>query len=267
MTYIDLSICSFMWPSEKEKQNKTCHLPPESFYYRNNILSLKCRKDITLAKDSVLCEIHLAEWTSPGRGHVTVVWGGRLCGETGSWLGISARDRAAWPALTRSHPLPAGELCLPDAALPPTAHHPHLLPVRSSPLPGLLARMGRSSSPILLKGSVPLDKHAFQIITKSAYFSLHSCSWDSLEPKDITESFSREQTREGLAFPGNLVGLGCFYHLSQRNVKKKTYPIQKHLLLSDHQHFPCVNHLMQRGWLLDAQRIKLPEELSTALGG
>lgn len=176
VTYIDLSICSFMWPSEKEKQNKTCHLPPESFYYRNNILSLKCRKDITLAKDSVLHEIHVAEWTSPRRGHVTVVWGGCLCGQTGSWLGISAQDRAAWPALTRSHLLPAGDLCSPNAALPPTAHHPHLLPVRSSPLPGLLARMGRSSSPILLKGSVPLDKHAFQNITKSAYFCLHSCS-------------------------------------------------------------------------------------------
>lgn len=71
-----------------------------------------------------------------------------------------------------------------------------------------------------LKDPYPLTSMPSKILLSQHIFASTAVAETVLSPK-TSESFSREQTREGLAFPGNLVGLGCFYHLSQRNVKKR----------------------------------------------
>ena len=198
-----------MWPSEREKQNKTCHLPSESFYYRN-LFSPKCRKDITSAKDNVLHGIYLAGWTSPGLGRITVMWvwpslwanqfpAGNFGPKIQLYVASPAPVTPAWGWATCAHMAQLIAHCL--SPTPSSA-----APVASPGQRGCLVSLpewAEASASFSLKHLCPLINVPFKWLLSQHYFSLHSCHWASPEPKDITWAlpFSREQKKEGPAFP------------------------------------------------------------------
>lgn len=261
MTYIDLSII-YVAKWEGKAKTKPCHFTSQSFYYRYDILTPKCRKDRTSAKDNFVTWNTLS-WMEISRGCPYHSW--VVVNVTGGRPGPTWKlqpQRIGWVRRAPPPPRP-----------PHTCARPHSAP-------------WAPSEPWAARPSFPLTGHKYQPHTLESvctpwlmrlssyycphYFSLQSCHWAHHEPKDIIwpDPFSRAQLPEGT--PSSELGSGlcgaCVlsweeipYCLAvsvtifrkENGKRKKTLPYMKTSLLSDHKYFPCVIHLTQRWGILN----------------